>query len=107
MPVKYHVVSTYPPALVNLSPSRTVIVAGSIVSINGKALNGQANVSVPSDTVLSQLTWSRPAASSTPTLAVQHMRVPGKPYVITISGTRRTCTCPGFTYRKTCKHITM
>ena len=29
----------------------------------------------------------------------------GKEYKITKDGMKWTCTCPGFTYRKSCKHI--
>ena len=30
----------------------------------------------------------------------------GKKYFLTQLGTRWSCTCPGFTFRHTCKHIT-
>jgi SWIM zinc finger len=30
----------------------------------------------------------------------------GSIYTVTIEGGRRTCTCPGFTFRRSCKHVT-
>lgn len=30
----------------------------------------------------------------------------GKEYIVEKVGTKYTCTCPGFTFRHTCKHVT-
>jgi len=29
----------------------------------------------------------------------------GGEYLVTITGESRSCTCPGFTYRRTCRHV--
>lgn len=31
----------------------------------------------------------------------------GNTYTVIKEGSRATCTCPGYSYRKTCKHLTM
>lgn len=30
----------------------------------------------------------------------------GRVYTVTVDGNRATCTCPGFQFRKSCKHVT-
>jgi hypothetical protein len=40
---------------------------------------------------------------STKTLVVKGSR--GDTYVVTKEGTKKSCTCPGFMFRKTCKHL--
>jgi len=32
---------------------------------------------------------------------------PGQSYTVTITKDFASCTCPGYTYRGTCKHVTM
>lgn len=33
------------------------------------------------------------------------IQVPGRPYVLTVTEHEIQCTCPGYQFRKTCKHI--
>jgi len=58
-------------------------------------------VQVPDGTTLAQVIWKRPAAAPAP----KTYKVPGKDYTITDYGDRKTCSCPGYTYRKHCRHV--
>jgi hypothetical protein len=60
---------------------------------------------VPDGTVLSDILWVRPQPTGIDRQTTKTYRV--KSYTITVYGTsgRVTCTCPGYTYRKKCKHI--
>jgi hypothetical protein len=64
------------------------------------------NQRLPESTTLSQIVWQRPER---PKVAEQMRTVKGSngnTYTITTLPTGRvTCTCPGFSYRRTCKHI--
>jgi hypothetical protein len=82
---KYVVEGWCPPALARLGDT-TYIVPGYI--------------KVPASTTLQMITWKRPVSTEPRTYTV-----PGKDYIITDYGTRKTCTCPGYTYRKTCRHL--
>ena len=41
--------------------------------------------------------------SDTKTIEVQGSK--GKTYIVTISPSSKSCNCPGFSFRKSCKHI--
>jgi len=32
-------------------------------------------------------------------------QVPGKPYVVSLTDGQYSCTCPGFTFRRKCRHV--
>ena len=36
---------------------------------------------------------------------VKTFQVEGRPYVISVTGKRVTCSCPGFQFRHKCKHV--
>ncbi len=55
---------------------------------------------VPDGTTLDQVHWDRPVIVTTKAT----MKVPGKSYTLTKFGNRVSCDCPGYTFRKTCKH---
>ena len=37
---------------------------------------------------------------------VKEYPVPGRPYTITVTSTKTSCSCPGFQFRNRCKHTT-
>ena len=84
-----------------------MIVAGSIQSIEVGAVRIPASTRLPESTSMAQLVWVKPEPAqivSPSTRTVQGSG--GKTYTITTLATgRQTCTCPGFSYRRTCKHI--
>jgi hypothetical protein len=71
-----------------------------IAIINGRTLVMPNWMEVPSGTTLDMLEWVRPV-TETPKITLKHI---GK-YILHIhdNGTV-TCDCPGFTFRKKCKH---
>lgn len=44
------------------------------------------------------------AKNKTKTFSVEGSK--GKKYTVTLDGNQASCTCPGFQFRKTCKHVT-
>ena len=87
---------TYPPAILRL---------------NGKcwAVSGSTWISVPLDTTREDLDkymiWSRPKirTDNVKTWKVEGSK--GNVYKVTFGGDRWSCTCPGFRWRNSCKHI--
>lgn len=71
-----------------------------ITVINGRTLVVPSWVEVPSGTTLDMIEWVRPVLPKA-SYKTKHV---GK-YIITIYDSGRvTCDCPGFTFRKKCKH---
>jgi hypothetical protein len=62
---------------------------------------------VPDGTTLENITWVRSQPSVKPPEKVRTIQV--KSYTLTIYGAsgKVTCTCPGYTYRRKCKHVDM
>ena len=85
---KYVVEGWCPPAIARLGDT-TYIVPG--------------YVKVPDGTTLDMVQWKRPKMAAV--VKPKTYKVPGKDYTITDYGTRKTCSCPGFTYRKHCRHV--
>ncbi len=97
--------STYPPAIVNLPDGRRVLAGGTIerVVVDGR--------SVPVDTPIPaglDLGWfehmkKKVKAMKAETKTVKGSR--GAVYTLTRAPSGKwSCTCPGFTYRRFCKH---
>jgi|GEM_PF-1993464 MinD-like ATPase involved in chromosome partitioning or flagellar assembly len=54
----------------------------------------------------SKLNWAPPSKLNEPIITrVKSETYPYKDYIITDLGTSIECTCPRFTYHKTCKHV--
>lgn len=80
-----HAESIYPPALAKL---------------NGKLFIVPGYIEVPNDTTLDNIQWIRPKVAKT-NIVTKHV---GK-YVLNIhSNGKITCDCPGYTFRRKCKH---
>lgn len=76
------------------------------------AHSGYNAVEVPEGTALSDLKWDRPkrVEHKKPVSAVLEKIVigsKGNKYVVKYNSTtkKKTCTCPGFTFRRKCKHL--
>ena len=79
--------------------------------VSGKryAISGSTWIEVPLDTTLDDvhkyMIWKR---TKTRTEEVKTWKVEGSKgnvYKVTLSGDRWSCTCPGFRWRNSCKHI--
>lgn len=71
-----------------------------ITVINGRTIVVPAWVEVPAGTTLDMIEWVAPVYTK-PKVVTKHV---GK-YILQIYDNGRvTCDCPGFTYRKKCKH---
>jgi hypothetical protein len=104
------VVSTIRPCIFR-SPTtgRLSLAGGTVISVNGRpVLPGIAYPEVPESTMPSDIVWSRPEPRYEPKPAVKSFEVEGRTgtYTVTVDGRRVTCTCPGYSFRKTCKHVT-
>ena len=105
-PIIYNVESTYPPALTYHPLGGRLIIAGTIYSVKVGSTPIPINQRLPESTSVSQLVWVKPEPPkvTTDTQVVQGSK--GKQYIVTTLPTgRKTCTCPGFSFRRTCKHI--
>ncbi len=107
--ILYKVTSTYPPALSHHPAGGLKIVAGSISKVEVGKFSIPADTRLPADTTTAQLVWVKPEPSpmtATKATTKTVAGTKGKTYVVTTLPTgRQTCTCPGFTFRRTCKHL--
>ncbi len=49
--------------------------------------------------------YTKPISEKKVTITVQGSK--GNTYIVTKEGDRKSCTCPGFGFRRTCKHLEM
>lgn len=49
------------------------------------------------------VTYTKPVVEQKVTITVQGSK--GNTYVVTKEGSKKSCTCPGFSFRRTCKHL--
>lgn len=65
---------------------------------------------VPNGTTRAEVVWNRPSVTANAAKAATVVKVTGskgKVYSVTTHGNgKRTCDCPGYTYRRTCRHLT-
>ena len=103
---KIKVVSTIRPCVFR-SPvtGRLQIAGGTVLLVNGAA-PASAWPKVPEGTTVDTIEWSAPAPKAVKPSAAKTYTVEGRggTYTVTVAGTRVTCTCPGYTFRRTCKH---
>ena len=71
-----------------------------IAVLNGRTLVMPTWTEVPAGTTLDDIDWIRPVQVK----AKVEMKHVGKYIVNIYEDGRVTCDCPGFTYRKKCKH---
>jgi len=82
-----HVESVYAPAIFT-------------APVSGKTYVVPTWLEVPTGTTLDMISWQRPIVVA-PTIITKHV----SKYIITIYGDGRvTCDCPGYTFRRKCKH---
>jgi hypothetical protein len=105
----YNVTSTYPPALTYHPLGGRQIVAGTITKVQVGKVTIPNNTRLPDHTSVDQLVWVKPeptvVASVKPSTRVVIGSKGQKYFVSTLPSGRTTCTCPGFSFRKTCKHL--
>lgn len=97
--------STVRPALVR-GELYNRIVAGTIEEVNGKPWN-LPYVAVDKRITLDQIEWTRPALplQSTKPKVEKVAGSKGAVYTVTTFGNgKKTCTCPGYSFRRFCKH---
>tara|TARA_B100000131_G_C18056003_1_gene588430 strand:+ start:802 stop:1110 length:309 start_codon:yes stop_codon:yes gene_type:complete len=92
LPVKV----TWPPALANIGYKRW-------------AISGSTWIEVPPDTTRDDLdkymVWDRPKIDKVKTMTWEVEGSKGNTYKVTFGGGHWSCTCPGFKWRNSCKHI--
>lgn len=106
MQIIYKVTSTYPPALTKHPAGGQQIVAGTIYKVEVGSTLIPITQSLPESTSVSQLVWVQPERQKVNASTKIVKGSKGITYTVTTLPTgRQTCTCPGFTFRRTCKHI--
>lgn len=87
---------TWPPCLANIGFKRF-------------AISGGTWIEVPLDTTRADLdkymVWDRPKIDEVKRMTWEVEGSKGNTYKVTLAGKIWTCTCPGFKWRNSCKHI--
>jgi hypothetical protein len=101
------IVSTMAPCIVRWPDGRREIMAGTIISVDGTPRSTQLDV--PADFELSSVEWCRHLATKPANTPIKTHVIDGSngdTHVVTTyeNGTTR-CTCKGYQYRKTCRHL--
>jgi hypothetical protein len=103
---RIHVHSTYPPAIWTRLDGRRVLAAGTITKIVDGDTSYPADIALPPDLALD---WFVHVPRHQPVAQPQIVRVPGsrgQTYIVTrYSDGTTSCTCLGYIYRRTCKHL--
>lgn len=79
----------------------------SVIDNKTYAVGGSDWVEVPDGTTLKDIKWVKPEGKSKPKPQGKYIEVEGSKgntYIVKLEGNRVTCTCPGFKFRKSCKH---
>lgn len=107
--ITYKVWSTYPPALYKDPTGFVRIVAGTISKVEVGKTPIPITQRLPESTSLDQLVWMNVPVemkSKDKPTTTQVAGSKGAVYTITTyPGGRKSCSCPGFMYRRSCKHI--
>ena len=108
--MKLLIESTQRPAIFTGPDGRSYIVGGTVKSVDGTPVKSGV-VRLEGPFTVDDLEWKRPVERITkplelPTVVEVKGSKPGIVYRVTMIGKRAvSCTCPGYTYRRFCKHI--
>jgi len=101
----YRVVSTHRPVLFQLPGRPLALSGGTIISVNGQPVSGYPEVAA--GTTMADIIWKAPKLpkpAKPKTVTVKGSK-PGVTYTLTLQPNGRwSCTCPAYTFRRTCKH---
>ena len=104
--MKYQIWCAYPPVLTEDAQGYKTVHGGSISKIVAGKFSLPITTKFPASTTLADFVWQRPITKAfTPTIRrVEGSK--GKTYIVksTPSG-KWECSCSGYTFRRTCKHI--
>lgn len=102
---KLRVKSTHNPALFQSGPKSYRVVAGTITEVNGEKWN-HPYIAITGNITLSDIEWVRPEPPKMVKPETKQIRgSTGKTYtLIRQPNGKWTCDCPGFQYRRFCKH---
>lgn len=103
--MKIRIKSTLRPVLVTVGAKYNRIAGGTILEVNGKPWPHQY-VAVSKQLTLNDIEWVSPSIPRKAKPQVQKVQgSKGNVYTVTTFGNgSKTCTCPGFQYRRFCKH---
>lgn len=103
----YKIWSTYPPAVYEMPRGVPRIAAGTVHKVMVGDTIVDHNKSFPVGTTLAQFEWMRPEGiSSGPLTAEYAYGSKGDIYIVETWGDgKTTCSCSGYSFRRTCKHI--
>ena len=104
----YEVHSVYPPTLWKNLKNEVRVVGGTVYKLIWNGISLAVDQPLPHTVTLENLTWVPmrviPKAAQLQTYTVAGSK--GAVYTVTILPTgKRSCTCPGYNFRRTCKHI--
>ena len=103
---RYKIWSTYPPTLFRTPRGSLQVKAGTIYKLQVGSTPIPIDSILPAWTELSQFDWQRPAIK--PFVPVVKKVQGSKGAVYTVKTTpygKLICDCPGFHYRKQCRHV--
>lgn len=101
--MKIRIKSTVRPALFR-GDKFNRLVGGTITEVNGKPWS-HAYVAVDKSVTLSDIEWVQPVFTPVKPMVEKVQGSKGNVYTVTTFGNgSKTCTCPGFQYRRFCKH---
>lgn len=103
----YKIWSTYPPAVYELPAGVTRIAAGTISKVMWGDIEVDHSGAFPVGTLPTHFEWMQPEiVSSGPLTAEYAYGSKGDIYIVeTWPNGRATCSCSGYSFRRTCKHI--
>jgi hypothetical protein len=103
---KYLISSTYPPSLTRDADGYVRVHGGTVTAIQLGRLTLPITTKFPASTTLADFTWNRPVPKPFQPVIKQVAGSKGNTYIIksTPSG-KWECSCSGYTFRRTCKHI--
>jgi hypothetical protein len=103
---RYKIWSTYPPTLWNTGRGFLQIKAGTIEKLQVGSTPIPINTRLPEWTELSQFEWQKPAIKPFVPMVKKVQGSKGAVYIVkTTPYGKIICDCPGFHYRKHCRHV--